>query len=148
MESWKKRTWSSVCIDHTSYGIRLIKYSENIVNVVSDVKRSSARGRALIKGHITSVILSQRGRQGEAGDPGQLCAVTHDPTGWQSKEKQGGGGGGGRTPCRALVFSRGRGKPSPKKNLRQEAVLEEGEEKATLTCLGIPIKKQNCSSVL
>lgn len=48
----------------------------------------------------------------------------------------------------ALVFSRGRSKSSLKKRVWQEAALEEGGEKTTLTSLGIPMKKQNCFSGL
>ena len=86
-----------MCADHTSDGTGLIKNNENLIEVRRDVKSPSARGRELIKGHITSVILSQREMQGIACDPRELCTATPHPTGWESKEKQGGGRGWTRT---------------------------------------------------
>lgn len=77
--------------------MRLIKYSENLINFASDVKSTPARGRELIKGHFTRVILSPRARQGEVCDPREFCAATPHPKGWKSKERQGGGRGWAQT---------------------------------------------------
>lgn len=82
-----------MCTDHTSYDIWLIEYSDNLVSVVGGAKSTSARGRELIKGRITSVFLSQRAKQGKVCDPRELCPVTPHPIAWKTKEKQGGGRG-------------------------------------------------------
>lgn len=44
-----------MCTNFTSCCKPLIKYHENLVNAISDVKSTSTRGNVLIRGHITSV---------------------------------------------------------------------------------------------
>lgn len=75
-----------MCTNFTSCCKPLIKYHENLVNAISDVKSTSTRGNVLIRGHITSVSWRKgrnpvpdrnAGKTKQSSEALSLCTPSH-----------------------------------------------------------------------
>lgn len=76
-----------MCTNFTSCCKPLIKYHENLVNAISDVKSTSTRGNVLIRGHITSVSWRKgrnpvpdrnAGKTKRSSEALSLCTPSHE----------------------------------------------------------------------
>lgn len=136
-----------MCTNFTSCCKPLIKYHENLVNAISDVKSTSTRGNVLIRGHITSVSWRKgrnpvpdrnAGKTKRSSEALSLCTPSHE------MKEQAAAGRRKRmdtatpTHCRARL-QQGQGQMQPQKEEGGRAGGRRRKKKKTLASLGLTL---------